>query len=339
MKKFLAITLIVVTFLLTYAFWALEQPAKTVSIYRQYSQLIASMAMVALAWINYISTRHRWVDDIFNGLDKSYIYHKYLSILAIIFIWIHNFTVNMSRFSGERRPGGRPSGMGIPPEEFKSAGRFSEGAASGILGIHIERKMLGSLSMYIFTAFIIFFLIAYKLEYQKWKTLHKLMLVPYAIGIIHYYLDSDYTVFALTAYSIWMNFINAIGILSAIYMIFIYEITAFKYRYKVSNIKEIAKDTIEITGISTDGEMRYKPGQFAFMKLLGRNNKFPSHPFTMSQALRPGEIQFSVKVLGNHTANLKYNLALGDIIAVSGPFGKFNYRSGTKRQIWLAGGI
>jgi predicted ferric reductase len=245
----------------------------------------------------------------------------------------------MGGFSGERSPGRKAGKMGARPEDFKDPGGFHEVAGNSLLGIRIEGKALASLSMYIFTVFVIFFIIAYALEYQKWKTLHKLMLVPYAFGTIHYYLSSDYEVFSTSSYSIWMNVINAIGIMSAVYQIFIYELTAFKYRYKVSDIREIAKDTIEITGVSTGRKMRYKPGQFAFMKVLGRKKGFPSHPFTMSQAYKPGEIQFAVKVLGSHTANLKDKLAVGDTIAVSGPFGKFNYKVGLKRQIWFAGGI
>jgi predicted ferric reductase len=330
MKKYKGIISILITFLLTYIFWSFEQPLKQVSVYREYSQLIASIALIALAWINYISSRHVFINKIFYGLDKSYVYHKYLSIVAILFIWVHNFTLKMGGFSG-----GKPSGMKGRPEGFKPP----QGAESGVFGIHIQGKELGSLSMYIFTAFIIFFLIAYKLEYQRWKLLHKLMLVPYAFGVIHYYLDADYTVFSYSAYSLWMNLINAIGILSALYVIFLYEGMAFKYRYKVSSIKEVAKGTIEITGTSSDKEMDYRPGQFAFMKVQGKKKGFPSHPFTMCQAHKAGEIKFAIKDLGDHTSKLISNLIVGDTIAVSGPFGCFNYKAGEKHQIWIAGGI
>jgi predicted ferric reductase len=258
------------------------------------------------------------VDKIFNGLDQSYIYHKYLSILAIILIWVHVSTLRIGGGRSFRRP---PSGT-----------------MNSLINTHLMGRMFATLSIFLFTAFVVIFLVAYKLEYQKWKNIHKLMLIPYVFGVIHYYLNSQYAVFSLSAYSLWMNLANAIGIGTALYSIFLYEKTAFPYRYQVKTIKKVARDTIEITGTSSSKEMKYKPGQFAFMKVLGRKKNFPSHPFTISQAPKAGEIQFTVKALGDHTGNLTNNLALGDTIAVSGPFGRFDYKSGAKHQIWIAGG-
>ncbi|MDP4144920.1 MAG: ferric reductase-like transmembrane domain-containing protein [Bacillota bacterium] len=332
MKKRLGIVSILLTFILTYVLWLFVQPEGQISIYRQYSQLIASIALVAFTWINFISSRHRSVDEIFHGLDKSYIYHKYLSILAIILIWVHNFTLKMGRFSG-----GRPSAMAGQFRNFNTEG-IPQGAGSGLLGIDISGKDFGSLSLYIFTALVIFFLITYKLEYERWKLLHKLMLVPYVFGIVHYYLDSDYSPFSITGYNLWMHLINAIGIITALYSIFLYESTAFKYKYKVTNIREVAKNTLEITGTTNGKEMQYRPGQFSFIKVLGKKG-FPSHPFTICQAHKAGEIQFAIKALGDHTGKLKDTIVLGDTIAAAGPHGKFNFRSGGKHQVWVAGGI
>lgn len=334
MKKYKGLIGIILSFILTYIFWSFVQSGTTASNFRQYSQLIASLALITFAWVFYISTRHRYVDTIFNGLDNSYIYHKYLSILAIIFIWVHNFTLKMGSFSG-----GRPSGIKAPGEGFKPSSKLAEGASSGLFNIPIPGKLLASWSLYIFTALVIIFIISYKLEYERWKLVHKLIIIPYIFGVVHYYLNAEYDVFALSAYSIWMSLMNLIGIISAIYSIFLYERFAFKYHYKVSNIKEVAKNMLEITGISSTNGMKYKPGQFAFMKILGKNKNFPSHPFTISQAPKSCEIQLTIKALGDHTGKLKNNLVQGDIIALSGPFGKFDYRLGEKRQIWIAGGI
>ncbi|MBL4933144.1 FAD-binding oxidoreductase [Clostridium paridis] len=334
MKKYFGIIIILITFILTYIFWYLEESGNSSISFRGYSQLLASIAMVTLAWINYISTRHSLIDKLFNGLDKSYIYHKYLSILTIILIWAHDLTLKVRNFPGGEGPSEFKGMKGIKPPEG-----FSKEGGSSFLGFHLSGKELGSLSLYIFTAFVIFFLITYKLEYQKWKVLHALMLIPYVFGTIHYYLDSEYPTFSLSAYSIWMNLINVIGILSALYSIFLYEFTAFKYKYNVISIKEIAKNTIEITGSSSGKYMHYKPGQFAFLKVQGNGKGFPSHPFSMSSYEKAGEVKFAIKVLGDHTDRLKNTLKTGDIIALAGPHGLFNYTLGLKNQIWIAGGI
>lgn len=332
MKKYRGLILIILTFVFTYIFWMPEKQASAMASNRQYSQFIASIALVAFAWINYISSRHKLIDMIFNGLDKSYVYHKYLSIISILLIWAHKFTLNIG--GGGRQEGFKPVGEG-----FKRTNEFAGQSGSSLLHMVTNGKQLGSLSLYIFTAFTLFFLITYKLEYEKWKILHKLMIIPYAFGVAHYYLSSSYPVFDLSAFSIWMNIINMIGIMSAIYSICVYEFTAFKYNYKVSKIREIAKNTFEVTGISSGKVMEYTAGQFAFMKVAGRKKGFPSHPFTMSQAQNNSEIQFGIKALGDHTGKLKDNLEVGDTIAVSGPYGRFNYRIEERRQVWIAGGI
>ena len=72
---------------------------------------------------------------------------------------------------------------------------------------------------------------------------------------------------------------------------------------------------------------------------MDKDNKFVSHPFTISEAPKKGEIQFTIKALGDHTRALFDTLKVGDEFAVSGPHGKFNYKTGVKNQIWIAGGI
>lgn len=329
MKRYKGLLLVLVSFLLTFIFWLLEQTSAQSISYRQYSELIASIALLVFAWINFISTRSKLLDKLFDGMDKAYIYHKYLSIASILLIWCHDLTINS----------GREGGRDFSPSNFNPSDKFRGDGNSNIFSFLTNGKQLGTLSLYIFTGLVLFFLITYKLEYEKWKVLHKVMIIPYVLGVVHYYLDADYEVFGLTPYSLWMNLINAIGILSAIYSIFLYEKIAFKYKYKIVSIKEVAADTLEITGASDGRALNYKAGQFAFIKVADKNKKFSSHPFTISQAFKNKKIQFTIKVLGDHTKKLKDELSVGDVLKAAGPHGRFNYKSGSKNQVWIAGGI
>lgn len=313
--------LIALSFIFTCIVWSFVEPIKNVSIYRQYSQLLASIIIVALAWINFISTRHRLIDTLFNGLDKSYLYHKYLSILSLALIWVHKLTVGLGKIRSAK------------PVKPVTAGLLAD----------VNWKGLGEdaaqISMLLFTGLVLFAIVAVKLDYQKWKLLHKLTLIPFILGIFHYYANSDYLVLAANPYSLWMNLIILIGISSASYSVFLYERLSFKYQYKVDQIRAVAKDTIEVSATASGAEMQYKPGQYAFLKILGKENAFPSHPFTITQAPTPGQIQFAIKALGDHTAAIQKSLNKGAVIALAGPHGKFDYQLGAKRQIWLAGGI
>jgi len=311
-KRYLGGLAILLCMIITLIFWLLIEPTREISIISGYSQLLAAFALVAFCFINFISTRHRILDNLFNGLDKSYIYHKYLSISALILVIIHNITIEIGKGIE------RVQGIKIPKDPY---------------------AMYGAFSMYLFVILIFIAIIAKKLNYERWKVIHKFMIIPYSFGIYHYYGSSTYAVFSIEPFSIWLNIINFIGLLSAIYSIFFYERISFKYKFKVKKLETVATGTLEITGSSLGNDMEFKPGQFAFLKVLDNRNKFVSHPFTISEAPKKGELQFTIKILGDHTKVLFDNLKVGDEFAVSGPHGKFDYKTGVKNQIWIAGGI
>lgn len=312
MKKKLGIVIIFISMIITWMLWLIIKPTREISTMSGYSQLIAALALVAFAFINFISTRHRILDDLFDGLDKSYIYHKFLSISALVLVIIHNITINIGKGIEKSQ------GIKIPKDPY---------------------AMFGAFSLYLFVILIIIAIMAKKLNYQRWKSIHKFMIIPYAIGIYHYYGSATYAVFSMEPFSVWLNIINLIGIVSVIYSIFLYERISFKYRYKVTELNIVANGTLEITGTTPGKDINFKPGQFAFLKILDNDNKFVSHPFTISQAPKKGEVQFTIKALGDHTKELFNTLKVGDEFLVSGPHGKFNYKTGAKNQIWIAGGI
>lgn len=328
MKKYLGFISIIACMLITILFWSFSQPSKNIWIYREISQLVAALMLVGFTWINFISTRHRILDSLFNGLDKSYIYHKYLSIISVLLIFVHVELLGFGRPKNLSKPSGAPAGESVKRVISENSLNFSHYA-----------KTFASLSMILFIIIIIIALIAKKLDYEKWKAIHKFMIIPYAFGVFHYYGNSEYPVFALTPFSLWLNVINIFGLACAVYSVFIYEKSAFKYRYKASKVEQVSKDILEITGTTSGKGMSFSAGQFAFFKLLGKENKFPSHPFTISEAPKNGEIQFTIKSLGDHTKTLLETIKVGDEFAVAGPHGEFNYKTGAKHQIWIAGGI
>lgn len=312
MQKKSGLLLILCSFIITFVFWLFVQPINSIPIASQYSQLMGILALVGFAWVNFISTRHSILENWFNGLDKTYLYHKYLSIISLILVFIHKILIDI----GKREA-------------------FSQGLAR-------DRNPfggIGSISMMLFIGLMVIALIAKKLNYERWKLIHKIMFIPYVIGLVHYYGSSNYAVLGIDPFSIFVNLINFIGIISVIYSILIYEHTSFKYKFKVVKLEYVAKGMLEITGKAEGNNINFLPGQFAFLKLTGKNKNFPSHPFTISQSPKKDEIQFTIKALGDHTKTLLETTSVGDDFLVSGPHGRFNYRTGNKKQIWIAGGI
>jgi predicted ferric reductase len=312
MKKRVGSGVILFSITLTWLLWLFVKPTREISVMSEYSQLLAAFALVGFSFVNFISTRHKILDYLFQGLDKSYVYHKYMSISALILVIIHNITIEIGK--GIERSQGIP----IPRDPY---------------------AMYGAFSMYLFIIIMLIALLAKKLNYERWKMIHKFMIIPYAFGIYHYYGSATYAVFSMEPFSVWLNIINCIGIISIFYSIFFYEKISFKYKFKVKKLEIVANETLEITGESLGKDMNFNPGQFAFIKILDKDNKFLSHPFTISEAPKNGEIQFTIKALGDDTRNLLQTLKVNDEFTVSGPHGKFDYKTGLKNQIWIAGGI
>src|SRR5690242_20042982 len=99
MKKKLGILIILFSILITWIFWLFIKPTRDIPTISQYSQLLAAFALVGFALINFISTRHKVLDNLFNGLDKSYIYHKYLGISALLMVFVHDITISIGKRS------------------------------------------------------------------------------------------------------------------------------------------------------------------------------------------------------------------------------------------------
>jgi predicted ferric reductase len=294
--------------IITAVCWLITLPHFDAPFLLQYSQFLGALALVGFACANFITTRHRCLDTLFNGLDKAYITHKWLGITSLVLAAVHVIIFNMQRVHNE-------------PSAASAENTF----------YHI-----GGPSLVLFIVFIFIALLAKKMNYEKWKSVHKFLLLPYVIGLVHYYGSSVYGAFGLSPFSIWLNCINLIGILSAIYSVFYYENSAFLFRYKVSAVRTVSNETVEITGKAIEQGITFKPGQFTFLKIP---KTFPSHPFTMSGAPEKDAIQFTIKNLGDHTAKLITTIKPDDEFAVTAPHGMFDYTMGGKHQIWIAGGI
>jgi predicted ferric reductase len=292
--------------------WLVTRPIDHISGLLQISQLLGALALAGFACTLFISTRHPILDRLFGGVDKAYIMHKWLGIGSGCLIFFHLIILNIEH---------RSLAAMASPLTMTQFGR------------------IGFPSMLMFIVLILIALFAKKINYEMWKTIHKFVALPYTIGLIHYYGSSYYGAFSFSPFSIWMNILNLFGIISAFYSIFIYEKTAFSFKYKVSTVKAVANKTIEITGEAIGKHISYQPGQFTFFKIPNGSARFPSHPFTISTAPHSSIIQFSIKSLGDHTAKLISAIKIDDVFSITAPHGMFDYTKGGKHQVWIAGGI
>jgi predicted ferric reductase len=98
--------------------------------------------------------------------------------------------------------------------------------------------------------------------------------------------------------------------------------------------------TLVLHPVGHRGMRRFRPGQFAWIRIGSTPLGFEEHPFTIASApSRSGSIEFTIKQLGDFSTGVS-EVAVGDRVWVDGPHGAFtpdHHRS--RALVLIAGGV
>jgi len=322
--------------------WALTTPGVDSGMMGRLTQLLGGLALLGFSILFLISSRIPIIDALFHGLDKAYVVHKWMGIITIGVVIIHLITHSGAHMAGAGRgPRGGPGG-----------GPFGGGPGGGPGGGGPGASPAALLGVLALIGFVILVVLALKSHnsHEVWKRTHMLMALPYCVGLVHYYLASQYDPWGLNPYSVWLMIVNLVGVVALIYSVLLYERLAFRHKYAITSLRTVGQGNLEITASPATKELSWKPGQFTFIKFPGLTG-FTSHPFTIANAPGAGTIQFAIRGLGDHTTKLPEQLAVGDRLVATKAHGRFNYTSGRQigvvspdtgnkiHQVWIAGGI
>ena len=269
-----------------------------------FAQFLGIFALITMSYVQLLATRLPILEQLFGGLDRIYVIHKWLAISALVALLLHE-NLDPAVVSGSR------------PLIERIALQVGEIGYNGILILSIITAL----------TFI---------PYHWWKWTHQFIGFFFALGVFHYLFI--YKSFQSTdPIGLYVLFFCIIGIASYIYTIFFRQrITGL--RYKVTNVRQI-NSVVEVHLLPVSKSLQAKSGQFAFVKFLNPKLK-EVHPFTISNIEEEnGEIRFSIKTLGDFTKKLASEIKPTTEAIITGPFGKFNLSQGSEPQIWVAGGI
>jgi predicted ferric reductase len=175
------------------------------------------------------------------------------------------------------------------------------------------------------------------LRYENWKLTHRFNGLLVAAGVTHSLL-AHADVAAMPLLRMWVYGFATLGLLAYAYRETAERFVAERHVYKVGDARHIGDDVIEIPLAPTQNPIAFAAGQFAFVRFEGGPTR-EQHPFTISMAPAGGPLRFSIKASGDYTHDLQRHLAPGSVARIEGPYGRFDYHSGTSRQLWIAGGI
>ena len=107
----------------------------------------------------------------------------------------------------------------------------------------------------------------------------------------------------------------------------------------MDSVKRLNGTTLEVTLQPRTSKLVHRAGQFLYVHFDSDKILEEPHPFTISSAPREENLRVSIKASGDWTQHLHEHLKPGATAYVDGPYGEFNYKPGSKKQIWIAGGI
>ena len=278
---------------------------------RQYAgEIIGSTNIILMAVSLFLSTRPKWAEPYFGGLDKMYVAHRRVSTAAFLLIFVHVLTVPIS-ITGWK--------LGNYLAVIAFIGIVSIVLVSLAPRIAFLNKLTGG-------------------TYEGWKNLKKFIGIFFILAFIHS-LTVGNPLDAFIAIN-WVQIFFVIGTASYLYTEIFGRFFRKYHPYTVEAVRHPNGSTTEVTlRAKGSGIPKHRAGQFLFVRFPGERRLNESHPFTISSAPREDVLRLTVKASGDFTRALFSDLKPGAEAVVEGAYGLFDYKTGGPKQIWIAGGI
>jgi predicted ferric reductase len=276
------------------------------------AETLSSSAMILWACGIFLSNKPRFLEPYFGGLDRMYFIHKNINMLALLVIVVHLIIVPTSDAGGP--------GVWIAWITFPSI---------LILVLQTISPRVPLISNFI------------RLTYDKWRSQHKFLGVFYILGATHMLMVQPLIMNAQIVFT-YVETIIAIGIAAYLYKEFLRDRLKKRYPYVVQDVKKLNGTVAQVTLRASEGgagKLNHRAGQFLYVHFDSDRTLQEPHPFTISSAPYEDDLRLSIKSSGDWTQYMHENLKAGARAFVDGPYGEFNYRTGSQKQIWIAGGI
>ncbi len=245
---------------------------------------VGAAAVVAMSQTLILAARPRLLEPVFGGLDRMYRVHKWLGISALVLMILHD------QFEPDFERTVRETGLG----DFASdAGEFAFNALLALIAISWFRRLP---------------FVRLEIPYQLWRFSHRFMGVLFAIVVFHqFFVDLPTGVDPWL--SVLLNMFGIAGLIAWVHTVFIAP-HLLRRAFTVSGISRHGEITA-VTLTPKGRAMRWRPGQFAFVRAPGAGLSEP-HPFTIASASRPdGTLTLYIRALGGWTRRLPGTPARG----------------------------
>ena len=313
MKRHLGNISIIILVILNVVVWFVFPPENDgrENFARQYAgEILGGNNIILMACSLFLSTRPKWAEQYFGGLDKMYLTHRHTGTAAFLLILAHVLTVPITT-------SGWALGNYLAVIAF--AGIVTLVLITLAPRIPFLNRLTGG-------------------DYDDWKKLKRFIGVFFILGYVHA-LTIPNPLDAFIAIN-WVQIFFIIGTLSYLYTEIFGRFFKKFLPYTVEAVKHPNNSSTEVILRAKSQPMqKHRAGQFLFVRFPGDKTLNESHPFTICSAPSEDVLRLTIKACGNFTRDLFSNLKAGSEAIVEGAYGMFDYKTGGQKQVWVAGGI
>lgn len=268
---------------------------------------VAAVSLMAMAPV--LSTRWKWVESAFGGLDRVYETHKWLGVWALVFGSIHLV--------------------------FKAGD--SEWQTAAILALPGPATRLVRQLSFVALMLIVLLALNRNIPYRLWRWWHKLS-GPLFLIVVAHWASFKSPIALISPAGTWLLALSVLGVVAAAYKLLLYPSLSQHAEYRLQSVSANAS-AVHLQLMPVGRKIPFVPGQFAFLSFK-RNGLREPHPFTIAgTAKEDGSIAFMVRSLGDYTARLVKEAEPGLMAEVYAPFGRFRRSADGRAEIWIAGGV
>lgn len=284
--------------------------------------------------INLVLTlRWRWVESLFNGLNRVFIAHHITGGIALAFLLFHPLFLALQYID-----------ISMPSTVERAAtSLFFQPLGLDMSAMEIQESLAYNSGILAFSGMVLLLVLTFyvKLPYQVWLATHRFLGLAFMLAGLHVvFISSD--VSDSPALLIYMLFWIVLGLFAFIYRTLLGNVFVRRAQYRVERVMDLPGETVGMWLVPLGKTIDFTPGQFLFIRFLHAATQGISaeaHPFSIASEPSPYGLVLYIRSLGDFTNSLK-QLQTGTIAEVEGAFGKFSYTHfRDKPQIWIAGGI
>jgi predicted ferric reductase len=280
----------------------------------QVANNVGLVGYTILAFQFVLAARLKWIERPF-GLDMVFAFHKAMAVFAGILLVAH------------------PLLMAWGKHRLSLLYRLD-----APWSIHVGRIALLSLVTVIFLSI---YRKAIRLEYERWQVWHNVLVVSVLVlGFVHSSSMGD-----LRAWPMRLVWGSLFGMATVAYGYHRF-LSPYRGRRRPFEVVEVRQETHDVWTLTfrpmwPQRPVGHLPGQFHFITLYRDGFPVEEHPFSISAGpAADGSLASTIKESGDFTRTIR-ETAVGDRVAVRGPFGRFSHTLHPDEDdlVFIAGGV